>query len=100
MSNVPPAERPTLVSGLRRSIASHARKLGFKGEATERTEPESNRHAVCVFCGASSPDWRGLLSCGAVLVAHPDDASRQLLSFPFACGACGGSDLELLAPRT
>ena len=92
MSNIP--------AGLRRRIASHARKLGLLGEATDRTEPDRHLHAVCVFCGANAADWHRFLSTGAVLVAHPDDASRQLLTFPFACGACGGSDIELLAPTT
>jgi hypothetical protein len=96
MVNVTAAEPPMPVPGPQPRVAFHTRQRRLMlGDATGRTDRGPSLCAECVACGAKAPDWRGLLGVGAVMVTCSRATNRKLLTYPFACAECGGSELEL-----
>jgi hypothetical protein len=94
------AERITLISGLKRRSAFDARQRALmRRDATGRTDSGASMYAECVTCGAKVPDWRGLLGVGAEIVVCRGAGDRRLLTYPFACSECGGSEIEITSMR-
>jgi hypothetical protein len=65
-------------------------------DATESTDRRHGLYAHCVSCGATVHDWRRLLGVGARIAACTDARAVQL-TYPRACGDCGGSELVVSA---
>jgi hypothetical protein len=64
----------------------------------DATGPTDRRHGLyghCVTCGATVHDWRRLLGVGARIAACIADARAVQLTYPGACGGCGGSELVI-----
>jgi hypothetical protein len=58
------------------------------------------RHSLyghCVACGATAYDWRRLIGVGARLATCDADPATAVLTYPGACGDCGGSELAVCA---
>jgi hypothetical protein len=66
--------------------------------ATGRHEHTSGLYGHCATCGEIAHDWRQLLGVGARFNASTTDAQSARLTYPGACGCCGGSEL-VIGPR-
>jgi len=62
-------------------------------DATGRNDGGSSLHSRCVACGATAYDWRRLVGVGARVAACTADPGSVWLTYPGACGNCGGSEL-------
>ena len=66
-------------------------------DATGSTDSRHGLYGHCVSCGATVHDWRRLLGVGARIAACTADARAVQLTYPGACGDCGGSELVISA---
>jgi len=69
-------------------------------DATGRNDGKSSLHGRCAACGATAYDWRRLVGVGARVAACSANPGSVLLTYPGACGNCGGSELVVAALAT
>jgi hypothetical protein len=62
-------------------------------DATGRNDRTPSLYGHCVTCGAPAYDWRRLLGVGARVAGSTADPRSVSVTYPGACGECGGSEL-------